>query len=364
MVTKHPKSSSALTSLSALNKLSLNNIVARVKSQNVTKAKDSISTSDTYYRLYVVFDDQLIASDEIFQKSNYYMSTIQFYSKILIDHRKGNLYLFNSNTVEVIDIVKMEQKSLLTNNIILSSYSMSLGYDQNGNTEIYSAVKDKILVFKGETLNISDSIFNSPKGSLIYYTATDENSNIFFTSSTSVSMYNPLTKKISTYLNNGPLQSKIRVTRDGKTILIGSGYSTIFQYNLDQNNSIIDIISSPTYIDFSEENFLLANTGTTIVSGFTGELYKNFKLQRSLAIDVDGYQKSFFDNRDSLIYSIGSSKNIFIFENKVGYKIVEKIPIRNVPSFIFTYNGNIYSLEKLIDPITNINRLLLERVIL
>lgn len=73
----------------------------------------------------------------------------------------------------------MEQKSLLTNNIILSSYSMSLGYDQNGNTEIYSAVKDKILVFKGETLNISDSIFNSPKGSLIYYTATDENSNIF-----------------------------------------------------------------------------------------------------------------------------------------------------------------------------------------
>jgi len=165
-------------------------------------------------------------------------------------------------------------------------------------------------------------------------------------------------------LNNGPLQSKIRVTRDGKTILIGSGYSTIFQYNLDQNNSIIDIISSPTYIDFSEENFLLANTGTTIVSGFTGELYKNFKLQRSLAIDVDGYQKSFFDNRDSLIYSIGSSKNIFIFENKVGYKIVEKIPIRNVPSFIFTYNGNIYSLEKLIDPITNINRLLLERVIL
>lgn len=74
--------------------------------------------------------------------------------------------------------------------------------------------------------------------------------------------------------------------------------------------------------------------------------------------------KRAFDNRDSLIYSIGSSKNIFIFENKVGYKIVEKIPIRNVPSFIFTYNGNIYSLEKLIDPITNINRLLLERVIL
>ncbi|MBK9994410.1 MAG: hypothetical protein IPP01_10590 [Saprospiraceae bacterium] len=55
VVTKHDVSTDVVKSLSDLNKLNSENVVARVKSRHITSTKDSVSTSSTYYRLYLVF---------------------------------------------------------------------------------------------------------------------------------------------------------------------------------------------------------------------------------------------------------------------------------------------------------------------
>ena len=186
VITKHSNSTATLTSLSELNRLSPDNIVARVKNRNITSSKDSTSTASAYYRLYLVYGSHFTASDELFQLSNYYTLGSQFFSQLLLDHRKGDLYLFQHNLVEIIDLNRMLQKDLISTTRSISSYSMSLGYDQNGNTEVYSSNGDKILVFNGEKLDVIDTICNNPKKKFIYNTVTDQNSNIFYTEADSV----------------------------------------------------------------------------------------------------------------------------------------------------------------------------------
>lgn len=364
VVTKHDVSTDVVKSLSDLNKLNSENVVARVKSRHITSTKDSVSTSSTYYRLYLVFGGKFVASDEVFQSSNYYMLDIQFFNQLLIDRRKGNLYLFRTNLVEIVDLKRMEQKDLITTTRTVSLYSMSLGYDQDGNTEIYSSNGEKILVFDGENLQIKDTIYNIPRGKLIYSTATDEHSNIFFTEADSVSKYDPLTRKISKFGSNGTFQEAIQVTRDGKTIIAGTGFTYMFQYRIDQNDKILSIKKSPSVIDFSNRNFKLANAEPTIVAGNSGSIYaEDFILQKHLGNEVEGYVGSVFDDNDKFIYSIGGINNfIFRFENKAGYKFIDRIFVRNNASHIFVYEGNIFTIGNFVDPTTGFNSLLLERV--
>ena len=155
VVTKHTVSTAAMKSAVDLNKLSSINIVARIKNRQISNAKDSTSIADTYYRLYAVSGSQFFASDEIVQNSNFYPLANQSVSQYLIDHRKGHLYLFQPpNLIEIVQLSSLKKLSLFTNSVILSSYSMSLGYDQNGNTEIYSSTGNKILVVDGGNLRI------------------------------------------------------------------------------------------------------------------------------------------------------------------------------------------------------------------
>ena len=72
IITKHPNSTPAITSIEDLSKLSSINIMARIKSRQSNSANDSTSILRTYYRLYVVSGTHFLASDEIVQNSNFY----------------------------------------------------------------------------------------------------------------------------------------------------------------------------------------------------------------------------------------------------------------------------------------------------
>lgn len=55
-----------------------------------------------------------------------------------------------------------------------------------------------------------------------------------------------------------------------------------------------------------------------------------------------GYIKSIFDRDDEFIYSVSNlNQSLFKFENKAGYKLIAKIPIRSNVVDIFEYNGSV-----------------------
>jgi hypothetical protein len=367
VVTKHTVSTAAMKSAVDLNKLSSINIVARIKNRQISNAKDSTSIADTYYRLYAVSGSQFFASDEIVQNSNFYPLANQSVSQYLIDHRKGHLYLFQPpNLIEIVQLSSLKKLALFTNSVILSSYSMSLGYDQNGNTEIYSSTGNKILVVDGGNLRIKDTIYNIPIGKEILNTVTDENSNIFFTESNAVSKYDPVTMKITKIGGIGLNHDVLKVSKNGAYVFTGSNISDIYQFSIDQTSGIVSLVKSPVFIDFSDKNSTLANSEPTIVCGANGAIYtKNFQIKKNLANEVGGYLKSIFDINDEFIYAIGSSqKVIYKFENREGYKNISRIHVSINVKDIFDYSGQIFMIGNSIDPQTGSSKLFLQRIIL
>ncbi len=365
IITKHPNSTPAITSIEDLSKLSSINIMARIKSRQSNSANDSTSTLRTYYRLYVVSGTHFLASDEIVQNSNFYVLQEQKIIQILVDKKKGRLYLFYStNALEIIDLKKMQQIALFDNTLIFNNYNMSLGYDHSGNTELYSSKAVKILIIDGENLKVKDTIYNTPKGKLIYNIVTDENSNIFFVESDSISKYDPITKKISKLEINKFYLNGIKVTRDGRNIFTGSTFSFIYHYKIDSNTGTVSYNKSPSYIDFS--NSTIAKHESTLICGSGGAiLAKDFQIQKYLANEVGGYVTSIFDENDRIIYAIGSSNNlVFKFENKTGYKNIENIPIRSLPSNIFFYDGKLFTIGLSVNFSMGVSKYVLQRILI
>ena len=365
IITKHPNSTPAISNIEDLDKLNSSNIVARNAIRQDTFAKDSISTLRTYYRLYVVSGSKVYASDEIVQNSNFYVLQEQKIIQILVDKKKGRLYLFYStNALEIIDLKKMKQIALFDNTVIFSNYNMSLGYDQSGNTELYSSKADRILVIDGENLRVKETIYNTPKGKSIYNTVTDENSNIFFVESDSISKYDPLSKKISKLEFNKSYLNNIRVTKDGRNVFTGSTLSNIYHYTIDQSNGTVSYKSSPSLIDFS--NSEIANFESTIICGANGTiLTMDFEVKKNLANEVGKYIKSIFDDNDKIIYSIGSSSSfVYKFENKAGFKNIENIPIRSLPSNIFFYDGKLFTIGLSVNFSMGVSKYVLQRILI
>lgn len=367
VITKHLNSTASKMSIADLNKLSSSNIVARIKNPKITNAKDSTSTLSTYYRLYIVAGSKLFTSVELVQNSNFYQLAKPSFKQILIDHKKGNLYLFQPfDLIEIVQLANMKQLALYTNLEVKSSFSVSLGYDQSGNTEIYSSSEDKILVADGEDLRIKDIIYNIHVGNKILNTVTDEYSNIFFTEFDAVSKYDPITKQFTKLGSIGFNHNVLRVTRNGENVFTGNNFSNIYQYTIDNNNANVTFNKSPISIDFSNMNSTLANNEFTIVCGADGAIYtKNFQLEKNLANEVGGYLKSIFDINEEFIYAIGSSnKTIYKFENKEGYKNISRFPVSLNVKDIFDYSGQIFIIGSSDDRQTGLSRLFLQRLIM
>ena len=90
---------------------------------------------NSYYRLYINQGGLLIDSDEILQKSKNYVLKSSYVNQLLVDYQKGNLYILNSDqSVELVDLSKMELKTTYENVLLPRSLSCSLGYYQDGNT--------------------------------------------------------------------------------------------------------------------------------------------------------------------------------------------------------------------------------------
>ena len=148
IITKHPNSTPAITSIEDLSKLSSINIMARIKSRQSNSANDSTSILRTYYRLYVVSGTHFLASDEIVQNSNFYTPSHQNANQLLMDYKKGRLYLLNSaNEVEIIENlirVTRDGRTILSG----SSNSYVYQYNLNQNAELVSWKKaPKIIDF-------------------------------------------------------------------------------------------------------------------------------------------------------------------------------------------------------------------------
>ena len=365
IITKHPNSTPAITSIEDLSKLSSINIMARIKSRQSNSANDSTSILRTYYRLYVVSGTHFLASDEIVQNSNFYTLQNQNISQTLIDRKNGRLYLFYSTgTIEIIDLKDMKQIAYYNSSYSPFINSIALVYDQNGNTEIYSSNGDKIFIFEGDSFKIKDIIYNIPKGKGIYNIATDENSNIFFVEKDTISKYDPITKKITKLVNNGVYQSYIKVTGDGRYILTGYGFSLVNQYNLSQDNRIISMKRSSGNVDFTNYGTAMANVEPTLIAASNGAIYnKDFQYSKILANEVAGYAKSVFDERDKIIYSVGTATNlVYKFENKDGYKFIGSLPIKSRPTGIFIYDGKLILFGMLKDFNSASTKYVLEKV--
>ncbi len=364
VVTKHEQATAAITNLADLNKLNSSKIVARIKNRKITTIKDSTTITNAYYRLYLVYGNQFLASEEISLSSNFCSLEITNFIQFLVDHKKGNLYLFQaSNIIEIIDLKNLKQVAFYNQPSVVSVAPMSIGYDKNGNTVIYSAISDKLFVLDGENFKIIDTLTKT-KGKIIYSTATDENSNVFFIQSDTLLKYDPVTMKMSNIVYIGANHDFLKVSKDGGTIFTGTVFSNIYQYSINKENSIVSFNRSVVPIDFIKFNSTLSNTDQTIICGARGSIYtKDFQFQKNLSNEMLGYIKSIFDRDDEFIYSVSNlNQSLFKFENKAGYKLIAKIPIRSNVVDIFEYNGSVFVIGSLFDPRTGINKLSLERV--
>ena len=154
------------------------------------------------------------------------------------------------------------------------------------------------------------------------------------------------------------------MTRDGRNIFTGSTFSFIYHYKIDSNTGTVSYNKSPSYIDFS--NSTIAKHESTLICGSGGAiLAKDFQIQKYLANEVGGYVTSNFDENDRIIYAIGSSNNlVFKFENKTGYKNIENIPIRSLPSNIFFYDGKLFTIGLSVNFSMGVSKYVLQRILI
>ena len=117
-------------------------------------------------------------------------------------------------------------------------------------------------------------------------------------------------------------------------------------------------------IDFS--NSEIANFESTIICGANGTiLTMDFEVKKNLANEVGKYIKSIFDDNDKIIYSIGSSSSfVYKFENKAGFKNIENIPIRSLPSNIFFYDGKLFTIGLSVNFSMGVSKYVLQRILI
>ncbi|MBK8734645.1 MAG: hypothetical protein IPL98_01685 [Saprospiraceae bacterium] len=368
IITKSIESTPALTKLADLKS---SDVYARIKSRDSTKVLDTSTIENSYYRLYINFGHGLIASDELYVDFLNFSLAGQGLHNYLVDYVNGNLYLFYTNqTIEAVDLANMKTKAIKLNQTYNFSYSPSLGYGRFGKTEVYIPYGDKIILLDGDNLEVKDTFDEGTKGATIFNTVTDIFSNIYYTesygaTSAVLSKYIASTGKIIRLGDVKPTSNVIRVTKDGKYVLVGSiNHSAIVSlYTLNNNGMMISNISSQYNIVISSNlSFTTANLSSLIISG-NSTLYDNLVSQKVLSNVVPAYFSSSFSTDDKFIYIVESTqKLVYKIENRNPYNKFAIYQTRLTPQYFFVYNNEGYSISKLENQNTGVSKLYLEKL--
>jgi len=366
IVTRNVQSTPAVKEVS---NIKASSILARVKSRDEIQIKDTVSIEKAYYRLYINVGHQLLASDEIFHDFNNYFLSQSMVPNFLVDKINGKLYLLYPNkSIEIVDLYKLKLKLFKSNLSFNFNASASLGYDQFGNTEIYMPLDDKIIFLDGENLQAKDTINSIAKGVSIYNTVSDNYSNIYYTDGYgglfgSVAIYNASTEKTLRIGDVNIMHRNLRVTNDGKYILVGSVSfsSEVSLYTMDSKNNVIATSRSKGIIDW-QTNFMLrmANFSPTFITS-GGFIYENQIMQKVFL----GQNMTFsdFSPDDKYIYFASSSQKLISqVENKIPYNIIKSYQTKFFPAFFFIYENEIFSVGSISDPNTGATRILLEKL--
>jgi hypothetical protein len=367
ILTKNVQSTPAVKSLSDIK---ASTIFARVKNRHEIQIKDTITIEKSYYRLYINIGHQLLASDEIFHDFNNYFLSSPIFTNILVDHVNGNLYIFSSpfRSIEIVDLKNLKLKLVKSSLNFNFNATPSLGYDQFGRTQLYMPLDDKIIFLDGENLQAKDTISSIAKGVVIYNTVSDKYSNIYYTDSygaffSAVSKYIVALDKTIRIGDVNSLFRNLRVTCDGKYIIVGTSSLTsdISLYTMDDKNNVVATTRSKGVIDWqSNSAFSMASISPTIISN-GGFLYKDQFMQKVSLGQSTIF--STFSNDDEHIFLISSNqKIIFKVENKIPYKRLATYQTRFLPSVIFIYNNEIYSIGSSIDQLTGSTKVLVEKI--
>ncbi len=368
IITKSIESTPALMKVTDLKS---RDIYARIKSRDSTKVLDTSTIENSYYRLYINFGHGLIASDELYVDFLNFSLAGQGLHNYLVDYVNGNLYLFYTNqTIEAVDLANMKTKAIKLNQTYNFSYSPSLGYGRFGKTEVYIPYGDKIILLDGDNLEVKDTFDEGTKGATIFNTVTDIFSNIYYTesygaTSAVLSKYIASTGKIIRLGDVKPTSNVIRVTKDGKYVLVGSiNHSAIVSlYTLNNNGMMISNISSQYNIVISSNlSFTTANLSPLIISS-NSTLYDNLVSQKLLSNVVPAYFSSSFSTDDKFIYIVESTqKLVYKIENRNPYNKFAIYQTRLTPQYFFVYNNEGYSISKLENQNTGVSKLYLEKL--
>jgi hypothetical protein len=368
IITKSIESTPALMKVTDLKS---RDIYARIKSRDSTKVLDTSTIENSYYRLYINFGHGLIASDELYVDFLNFSLAGQGIRNYLVDYVNGNLYLFYTNqTIEAVDLANMKTKAIKLNQTYNFSYSPSLGYGRFGKTEVYIPYGDKIILLDGDNLEVKDTFDEGTKGATIFNTVTDIFSNIYYTesygaTSAVLSKYIASTGKIIRLGDIKPTSNVIRVTKDGKYVLVGSiNHSAIVSlYTLNNNGMMISHISSQYNIVISSNlSFTTANLSPLIISS-NSTLYDNLVSQKLLSNVVPAYFSSSFSTDDKFIYIVESTqKLVYKIESRNPYNKFAIYQTRLTPQYFFVYNNEGYSISKLDNQNTGVSKLYLEKL--
>jgi hypothetical protein len=368
IVTKNSKSTPALTNISDIES---ETILARIKNRNSTSIVDSALSFPAYYRLYLNYGKQVFVSEELFQPSDNYVLSANNINQVLVDHRKGRVYIIYFNQPsELIDLKKLAIIKLISSSLFFSSKACSLGHDKDGNTEIYMPEYSRIQFLDGDKLTAKSYIQNSFSNVDILSTITDENSNIYFSDWVTgglggISRYDAITRLVTRTNVCDCKQTNVSISKDGRRGLVGASLGIVNSFTLDKFNNIIRKTSSRDTIDWeSNKLIVVASQSESVICGRQGIIYNgDFIEQKRLAIEVDGYVQSIFDKDEKYIYAIGSAnKAVYKFENKSGYRKVASFPLKFHPTYLFNYDSYVFIIESVRDPNTGTQNTILERI--
>jgi hypothetical protein len=366
IVTKNSKSTPAFKRI-----LDIDSGTILSRSSIATNVIDSTIAFSAYYRLYVVFESQLIASEEIFHQVDNYVLSGTDLKQVLVDSRKGNLYvLYINGSAELLNFLNLKLIKFFPKNSFPGFGTCSLGYDKSGNTEIYVPDSTLIKFLDGDDLSIKNKVFNTYSNSTVKNTATDENSNIFFTDGTGFivggfSKYDAKTKSVIRFNFCECSNEGIIISKDGNRGLVGSFSEKLNQFTLNSKNDVIDFAEAQDIVSWrSNKLFVLSNKDQTMICGNFGTIFTGrFEAQKNLSNEVEGYVQSTFDQDENFIYAIGNSNRaIYKFENKLGYRKVASIPLKFYPNHIFVQSTYAYVIESVVDPNTGVKSSIIEKI--
>ncbi|MGB3131956.1 MAG: hypothetical protein WBB26_09795 [Saprospiraceae bacterium] len=345
-------------------------IIGRFSDKEISSMKEKSGIGQAYYRLYVLIENQIFSSDEIYYKFQNLILKKGKLKQHLLDKRNGYLYIiYESKLIEKINLSTFQiENSIEKLNYFFSPQEdnhCSLSYDSLGNTEIYMPIKNKIhildanmkLKFIFENLNV----FNNVIG-----TATDNMGNIYFleTSNLSSTVYK-LDRSSLNLISMGnsfyPLKF-IMASEDGSKIVAHNKlmFDSLNVYTPIPTGQIFPHIIG----EYDSRNCsIISNDGNIMIFGPLGQL--NFYGGK--------YQLEMFAFSDYTFFSI-SDDNRFIYSSSEFIKEINIIlvdpPFKrfksraclSVPFFHFYYNNKIYIIGDYVDPISKEYYNLLEKI--